>query len=361
AKYAGEFNLPNLAHVFAVTSTISKGEITGIDSAAAEKSPGVLAVLTHLNAPKLAEPKNGEKSGGIRIEQRNPLADNKVYYGGQYVAAVVAETSEQGRHAAALLKISYAPETPALTKEAAQKTEKPKKHLDENLQQKKGDIAAGLARTDITKTEQTYSTPTETHNPMEMHATIAHWEAPDRLLVHDAQQYVKGAQAIIAQAFGLKKENVRVICPFVGGAFGCKGPTWPHTILTAMAAKVVARPVRLELTRQQMFSGTGHRPETIQTVALAATRDGKVQAIRHHSEMFDSPVGDWVEPTGIGSTNVLYDAPAIEFDHVVHVVNIASPSFMRPPGECPGPYAVECAMDELAYALKMDPLKLRQV
>ena len=361
AKYAGEFNLPNLAHVFAVTSTISKGEITGIDSAAAEKSPGVLAVLTHLNAPKLAEPKNGEKSGGIRIEQRNPLADNKVYYGGQYVAAVVAETSEQGRHAAALLKISYAPETPALTKEAAQKTEKPKKHLDENLQQKKGDIAAGLARTDITKTEQTYSTPTETHNPMEMHATIAHWEAPDRLLVHDAQQYVKGAQAIIAQAFGLKKENVRVICPFVGGAFGCKGPTWPHTILAAMAAKVVARPVRLELTRQQMFSGTGHRPETIQTVALAATRDGKVQAIRHHSEMFDSPVGDWVEPTGIGSTNVLYDAPAIEFDHVVHVVNIASPSFMRAPGECPGTYAVECAMDELAYALKMDPLKLRQV
>ena len=361
AKYAGEFNWPNLAHVFAVTSTISKGEITGIDSSASEKSPGVLAVITHLNAPKLAKPKKDEKSEGIRIEEREPLSDNKVYYGGQYVAAVVAETSEEARHAASLLKISYAPETPALTKEAAEKIHKPKKGYDENLQQKKGDLAGGLARTDVTKTEQTYSTPTETHNPMEMHATIAHWEAPDRLTVYDAQQYVKGAQAILARAFGLRKENVRVICPFVGGAFGCKGPTWPHTILAAIAAKVIARPVRLELTRQQMFSGTGHRPETIQTVALAATRDGKLQAIRHHSEMFDSPVGNWVEETGIGSTNVLYEAPAIEFDHVVHVVNIAQPSFMRAPGECPGTYAVESAMDELAYALKMDPLKLRQV
>jgi xanthine dehydrogenase YagR molybdenum-binding subunit len=154
---------------------------------------------------------------------------------------------------------------------------------------------------------------------------------------------------------------VRVICPFVGGAFGCKGPVWTHTILAAMAAKVVNRPVRVELTRQQMFSGTGHRTPTFQTIALAATRDGKLQAIRHHSEMVTSPVGDWVEPCGLGSTNVLYDAPAIEFDHVVHTVNVSQPSFMRAPGECPGTYALECAMDELAYALKIDPLELRRV
>ena len=153
---------------------------------------------------------------------------------------------------------------------------------------------------------------------------------------------------------------MRVICPFVGGAFGSKGPVWTHTILTAMAAKVVKRPVRVELTRQQMFSGTGHRTPTFQTIALGATRDGKLQAIRHHSEMVTSPVGDWVETCGLGSTNVLHDAPAIEFDHVVHIVNVSQPSFMRAPGECPGTYAVECAMDELAYALKIDPLKLRQ-
>jgi len=169
------------------------------------------------------------------------------------------------------------------------------------------------------------------------------------------------AQGIVAQAFGLPRDNVHVICPFVGGAFGSKVPVWTHTILAAMAAKVVNRPVRVELTRQQMFSGTGHRTPTFQTIALAATRDGNLQAIRHHSEMVTSPVGDWVETCGLGSTNVLYDAPAIEFDHVVHTVNVSQPSFMRAPGECPGTYAVECAMDELAYALKMDPLQLRLV
>ena len=361
AKYPAEFNLPNLAYAFLVMSPIAKGTITAIDSSAAEKSPGVLAVITHLNAPKLAEPPNDQKRVGIRIEEREPLADDKISYGGQYVAAVVADTSENARHAASLLKISYAPEKPVLRKEDATRQEKPQKHLDRELQKTKGDVGAALARDDLVKIENTYSTPTETHNPMETHATIASWDAPDRLTIYDATQYVKGAQGIVAQAFGLPRDNVHVICPFVGGAFGCKGPVWTHTILAAMAAKVVNRPVRVELTRQQMFSGTGHRTPTFQTIALAATRDGNLQAIRHHSEMVTSPVGDWVETCGLGSTNVLYDAPAIEFDHVVHTVNVSQPSFMRAPGECPGTYAVECAMDELAYALKMDPLQLRLV
>jgi xanthine dehydrogenase YagR molybdenum-binding subunit len=361
AKYPADFNLPNLAYAFLVMSPIAKGTITAIDSSAAEKSPGVLAVITHLNAPKLAEPPNDQKRVGIRIEEREPLADDKISYGGQYVAAVVADTSENARHAASLLKISYAPEKPVLRKEDATREEKPQKHLDRELQKIKGDVGAALARDDLVKIENTYSTPTETHNPMETHATIASWDAPDRLTIYDATQYVKGAQGIVAQAFGLPRDNVHVICPFVGGAFGSKGPVWTHTILAAMAAKVVNRPVRVELTRQQMFSGTGHRTPTFQTIALAATRDGNLQAIRHHSEMVTSPVGDWVETCGLGSTNVLYDAPAIEFDHVVHTVNVSQPSFMRAPGECPGTYAVECAMDELAYALKMDPLQLRLV
>ncbi len=361
AKYPAEFKPPNVAYAFAVMSPISNGTITAIDSAGGEKSAGVLAVLTHLNAPKLAEPPNDQKHEGIRIEQREPLADNKISYGGQYVAAVVAESLEQARHAASLLKISYAPETPALSIETATEESEPKKHLDRNLQEKKGDVAAALDNADLVKIENTYSTPTETHNPMECSATVAHWEAPDRLTIYDSTQYVKGAQAIVAHAFGLKRENVRVICPFVGGAFGCKGPVWPHTILAAMAAKVVRRPVKLELTRHNMFSGTGHRTPTLQTIALAANKDGKLQAIRHRSEMLTSPVGDWVEACGIGSTNVLYDAPAIEFSHIVHTVNVSQPSFMRAPGECPGTYALECAMDELAYALKMDPLNLRLI
>jgi xanthine dehydrogenase YagR molybdenum-binding subunit len=361
ARYPAEFNPPNVAYAFAVMSPISNGTITAIDSAEAEKAAGALAVLTHLNAPKLAEPPNDQKREGIRIEQREPLADDKISYGGQYIAAIIAESLEQARHAASLLKISYVPETPALSIETATKKSDPKKHFDRNLQEKKGDVAAALDNADLVKIENTYSTPTETHNPMECSATVPHWEAPDRLTIYDATQYVKDAQAIVAHAFGLKRENVRVICPFVGGAFGCKGPVWPHTILAVMAAKVVRRPVKLELTRHNMFSGTGHRTPTFQTIALAANKDGKLQAIRHRSEMLTSPVGDWVEECGIGSTNVLYDAPAIEFSHIVHTVNVSQPSFMRAPGECPGTFALECAMDELAYALKMDPLKLRLI
>src|SRR5438067_8677815 len=361
ATYPAEFSISNAAQAFAVMSAIARGKITAIDNTAAEKAAGVLAVITHLNAPKLAEPPNAQKTQGIRIEQRIPLADGVISYGGQYVAVVVAETSEQARYAASLLKISYAPQKPALRMENALKADKPPQVEEKRLQQSKGDLNTALGNPEFVRIEQIYSTPTETHNPMECSATIAVWDAPDRLTLYDATQYVKGAQGIVSHAFGLPRDNVRVICPFVGGAFGCKGPVWPHTILAAMAALVVRRPVKLELTRHNMFSGAGHRTPTFQTIALAANKDGKLQAIRHRSEMLTSPVGDWVEPCGIGSTNVLYDAPAIEFSHIIHTVNISQPSFMQAPGECPGTYALECAMVELAYASKMDPLKLRLV
>jgi xanthine dehydrogenase YagR molybdenum-binding subunit len=361
ATYPAEFSISNVAQAFAVMSAIARGKITAIDNTAAEKAAGVLAVITHLNAPKLAEPPNAQKTQGIRIEQRIPLVDDVISYGGQYVAVVVAETSEQARYAASLLKISYAPQKPALRMENALKADKPAQVEEKRLQQSKGDLNTAFQNPEFVKIEQTYSTPTETHNPMECSATIAVWDAPDRVTIYDATQYVKGAQGIVSHAFGLPRDNVRVICPFVGGAFGCKGPVWPHTILAVMAAKVVNRPVRLELTRHAMFSGTGHRTPTTQKITLAASRDGTLQGIRHHSEMVTSPVGWWIEGCGTGSTNVLYDAPAIAFDHDVRQVNIAQPSFMRAPGECPGTYALECAMDELAYALKVDPLRLRLV
>lgn len=362
AKYPAEFRPSGAVHAFLVTSTIAKGTITAIDTGTAQKAPGVLAILTHLNAPKLAEPPNDKDSEGIRIEQRIPLADAKISYGGQYVAMVIADTFERARYAATLVKLTYATEKHALRKEDAPHTaKKPAKNFGEEIQVKKGDVDSALKNPAFIKIAQTYSTPAETHNPMECSATIAVWEAPDRLTIYDATQYVKGAQAIVAHAFGLKRENVRVVCPFVGGAFGCKGPVWPHTFLAAMAAKEVGRPVKLELTRQQMFTGTGHRPATLQAIALAASKDGKLQAIRHHNENPTSPVGEWIEMSAYGATSALYAAPAIEFGHTIYEVNIAQPSFMRAPGECPGTYALECAMDELAYALKIDPLQLRLI
>src|SRR5438045_3529838 len=196
AKYAVEFQAPKCAHGWTVESNIAKGKITAIDPKAAQAVPGVLAVLTHLNMPKFKEtPKKEERgiSSGIRNEERFPLSDDGVHYAGQYVALVIAETIEQARHAASLVKISYAPEEPLLTMEAAvKKAEQPKKNRDEKVQIKKGDVDAAFKDSGLVKIEQTYLTPTETHNPIEMSGTIAHWESDQKLTLYDATQFVKG-------------------------------------------------------------------------------------------------------------------------------------------------------------------------
>jgi xanthine dehydrogenase YagR molybdenum-binding subunit len=360
AKYSVEFEVPKCAHGWTVESNIAKGKIIGIDTKAAQAVPGVLAVLTHLNMPKFKSTPKREGSSGIRNEERFPLNDPEVHYAGQYVALVVAETIEQARQAASLVRVSYAPEEPLLTMEAAEhKAEKPKTNNNEHVQINKGDAEAALKDASLVKIEQTYVTPTETHNPIEMSGTIAAWEGDQKLTLYDATQFVKGVQNILAQAFGIEIENVRVICPFVGGAFGCKGAVWMHVFLAAMAAKVAGVPVKMHVTRRNMFVGAGHRTPTRQTLALAATRDGKLQAIRHVSETLTSTVGQFTESCGARSSGLMYESPAIRVEETVYPVNVATPTFMRAPGECPGTYALECAMDELAYALKMDPVVLR--
>jgi xanthine dehydrogenase YagR molybdenum-binding subunit len=363
AKYAAEFSPPGVCHAFAIKSRCSNGKITSIDAAAAEAAPGVRAVLTHLNAPKLKEPKPAPASGGgIRNENRLPLSDEVISYGGQYVALVVADTLEHARHAASLVQIGYEAKMPVLTvKQAGDIGEKPKTNNGEPVQLEKGNVEKALGDQNLVIVERIYETPQETHSPMEPSATVAEWVAEDRLILHDATQYVKGGQDILSKAFGLPKENVRVICPFVGGAFGCKGAVWPHVILTAMAAKVVGAPVKFALSREDMCSGTGHRTPTTQAVALAATRDGHLQAIRHRIDTFSSHVGEYVESCGARSTGVLYASPSIAVEEVVYPVNVATPTFMRAPGECPGTYALECAMDELAAELHLDPLDLRLI
>ena len=361
ARYAAEFSPPGVLHGCARKSAISHGRITALDTKAAEAAPGVRLVLTHRNAAKLKQPKpNPMIGGGIMNETRLPLSDDLIFYGGQYVAFVVADSLEHARHAASLIKIQYEEKAPALKASQARDTaKKPAKNNGEDVQLKKGDVEAALADKSLVILERIYETPTETHNPMEPSATVAEWVAEDRLTLHDATQFVKGVQDVLSQAFGLKKENVRVISPFVGGAFGCKGPVWPHIILAAMAAQAVSAPVKFALSRQDMFSGTGHRTPTTQTIALAATRAGKLRGIRHRVETLTSPVGDYVESCGARSSGVLYASPAITVEETVFAVNVGTPTFMRGPGECPGAYALECAMDELAFELKMDPLALR--
>jgi xanthine dehydrogenase YagR molybdenum-binding subunit len=365
ARYAADAPIRNHAHVFILQSTIARGRIRSIDTSAAEKSPGVLAVLTPFNIQKLAPmkmPKFDFAGGGAApAEMRLPLADDNILYAGQHIAAVVAETLEQAGHAASSIKVDYAPEKPAIRlDDPAAKEVIPKQSFGEDIQITRGrPVDEVLKSPGLVVHKATYTIPPEHHNPMETSATTVAWDGEDRVTVFDATQYVMGTRAFVADAFSIPRENVRVLCPFVGGAFGCKGFQWPHTLLAAAAARVVKRPVKLMLTRPQMFTSCGHRPPTVQELTLAATKEGKLQAIRHVTTMHGSSLGDFVEPAGAASSRYMYAAPSADIRHVVKQVNIATPTFMRAPGECPGMFALESAMDELAHALGLDPVEFR--
>ncbi len=362
AKYAAEFGVNNVAYAFPVRSTIAHGTITAIDKSAAEKAGGVLQIITHENAARLkAVPSNPMELmsvGGLLGENILPLQDNKVDYFGQYIGLVVAETYEQARAAAEMVKVTYAklPVAIDLKKELA-KGEKPKMTGFGAPAQLNEGKTASIIKSAPVKIENTYTTRTENHHPMEPHATIAVWNGADKLLLYDATQGVKGVQGVVSYFFDLKPDNVQVMCPFVGGGFGCKGSQWAHILLTAMAAKAVSRPVKLVLTRQMMVTNVGRRPETIQKVALAADRTGKLKAIRHENNSYKS-FSNYFEESG-KQTKVLYAADEREITYKIAKLNINSPTFMRAPGETPGCFALESAMDELAHELKIDPVQLR--
>ncbi len=362
AKYAAEFSVNNIVYAFPIRSTISKGSVSAFDLSEAEKAGGVLKIITHENAVRLKTLGNQMellKVGGLLGEMILPLQDNKIDYFGQYIGIVVAETYEQARTAAGLVKVSYAKQNPAidLKKELA-KGEMPKMTgMGQPAQLNQGKTASIIKSAPV-KIEQTYSTRTENHHPMEPHATIAIWDSPEKLTLYDATQGVKGVQGIVSYFLELKPDDVRVICPFVGGGFGCKGGQWSHILLTAMAAKSVNRPVKFVLTRQMMVTNVGRRPETIQKVALAADKSGMLKAIRHESNSYKTSVSEYFEESG-KQTKILYAADEREVTYKITKLNIGSPTFMRAPGETPGTFALESAMDELANDLKIDPVQLR--
>ncbi|HZF08533.1 MAG TPA: xanthine dehydrogenase family protein molybdopterin-binding subunit [Thermoanaerobaculia bacterium] len=363
AMYAAEQKHDRLAHAWLVQSTIAKGRIVAVDGAAARKAPGVLVVLTHENSPKLQKAGSRQPTQAGKLgEDRLPFSDDVIHYAGQHVALVVANTLDQARYAASLVKVRYEEEKPVLTIEEAEPTAySPKASFGRPLQHERGDVAAALAGAGGSggaKVEATYTTPVETNNPMEPSATVAVWDG-DRLTVTDATQAVVGTRAVLAQSFGIPKENVRVLCPFTGGGFGCKGFQWGHTLLAAMAARVTKRPVQLNLSRQQMFTSVGHRPPTVQKLSLAAKKDGTLTALRHETLQATSPTTEFVEPCGLTTSKLLYACDNVAIPHRLVRVNVGPPTPMRAPGDCPGTFALESAMDELAYALEMDPIVLR--
>ena len=219
-----------------------------------------------------------------------------------------------------------------------------------------GKAAAPLAAAPV-KFERTYTTPTEHHHPMELHAAVAVWDAADKLTLYDTTQGVLNSRALAAYFLELKPENVRVISPFVGGAFGSKG-LWLQPVLAAMAAQAVKRPVKLVVTRQMMVTNVGRRPETSQKIALGAGTDGKLTVMRHHIDTYNNDVCEYLEPCG-SPTQSLYGAPVREITYKVAKLNLGAPTYMRAPGKTPGTFALESAMDELAYQMKIDPIEFR--
>lgn len=358
AKYAAEYPQQNLAYAVLMGSKIARGSVKSMDLSAAEKAPGVLAILTHDNAPKLNDT-SGSALGG-QIEQHIPLSDRTIYHAGQYIGVVVADTFERATHAAELVQVAYAQQPPLADMERLRNqavipkgkvSGKPADTLRGNLQQ-------GLAQAQV-RVEETYTTPTEHHNPLEPHAITAVWES-DRLTVYDSTQSNFGARKSLAVAFGIPEDQVRVVCKFIGGAFGCKGAMWSHVPLAALAARYVRRPVKLVLTRAQMFTGTGYRAQTEQQVILAATSEGKLTAISHQgiSGTCEETIGEFIEPF-TKATHILYACPNVQISQRVVRLNKGRPTFMRAPGQASGTFALESALDELAYQLKLDPIELR--
>lgn len=356
-EYAADVPVANVAHAVLVTSAITRGRVESIDVEAARRMPGVLSVLTPENAPKLAGGAE-RKAPTERVLQL--LQDDEVVYNDHPVAVVVADTLERAREAADTLAVKYAPASgvhielePQLSEAYRPKTAGPRAKPDTL----RGDVEQALAKAPV-KVDQTYTTPTQHHNPMEMHGLTAVWQGKDALTVYDTTQGIFGVRRKLAAVFGIAPADVRVISHYVGGGFGCKGTPWSHVVLCALAARVVNRPVKLVLTRQQMFALVGHRPETRQRVVLGAERSGKLTAIRHDVFSATSRFDEFSEPSAL-QTRMLYACPNVATSHRLVRLDIPTPTFMRAPGEASGTFALEVALDELAVELGMDPLELR--
>jgi CO/xanthine dehydrogenase Mo-binding subunit len=350
APYPSDFTFPGLAHAVVVQSTIAAGTIRGIDAAEAEAAPGVLAVITHENAPALAE---GPMTP-LGPSPPFPLRDNRIVHRGQHVAVVVARTREQARAAARLVRIGYEetaavlgigdPRAPVLVD---------KWGLDVD----RGDVTAALASAEVTY-DETFTTAAVTPNPMGLFATVARWDG-DRLTVHDASQDPMLVRKTLAAVFDLPETDVRVLVPYLGGGFGAGLRVWPHVILAALAARIIGQPVKLVLTRPQMFTSVGHRPETRQRVRLGATRDGRLVAVDHESTSTIGALDDGgVEPVPQTTGNA-YSCPNVATHDRRARLHIPSPHWMRAPGAAQGNFAMESALDELSYTLRIDPIELR--
>ncbi len=366
AMYASDHHFPGTLYAVPVCSTIAHGTIESLDAAAAEKMPGVKAVFRRENIGQLFRIKVsfGDEMSMID-EQRMPFEDDIIRYYGQYVALAVAETFEQAKAAADAVKVRYqtephevdeklAPEKlDGVTKANAQESEDP---TVPQVESERGDPEKAFAEAPV-QLDATYSVPVETHNPIELHATLAVWEG-DSVTLYDSTQAVVNTRNVLAQILGVPKENVRVISKFLGSGFGGKLWPWPHCALAAAAARQLGQPVKLVLSRKMMFQNVGHRPALQQRIRVSATPEGKLTSLRHEYVNHTSILDDYQENCGEGTPH-LYSVPNLRVTAARARRHVGTPTSMRGPGAVPGLFATESAMDELAIKLKMDPVQFR--
>ncbi|MGV9745497.1 xanthine dehydrogenase family protein molybdopterin-binding subunit [Rhodococcus zopfii] len=350
APYAYEHPVEHPAYLVPLTAAVARGTIRSIDTDAALSVPGVLTVLTPQNAPRLVEPDSGEH----RVLQSSDVA-----FRGQIVAAVVAETPEVAQQACDLIAVDY-DEQPH---DVAFRADHPGRYRPEKVNggfppdTARGDVDSALAHADVV-VDETYSTPEEHNNPLEPHTAVAVW-ADDRLTVYDSTQHPHGVAAVLASALGIEKDRIRVVAPYVGGGFGSKGGPHAHDVLTAVAArKLPGRAVKFAVPRRDMFCYVGYRAPTVSRVRLAADRDGRLAAIAHDCVVQSSHVDEFVEQAAVPA-RIMYATDNLQTTHRAVALDVPAPFWMRAPGEAPGMFALEVALDELAHRCALDPIELR--
>jgi xanthine dehydrogenase YagR molybdenum-binding subunit len=360
ARFSAEHFYPNLAYAALVYSTIARGRIVSIDTASARVVDGVVEVLTHQNAPAMNPPgsMNLLDPSSLAVSTSvNYLATDEVHWNGQPVAVVVAETPETARYAASLVRPVYESWPAAVDFDAAAPTAVPDKGIPMlSGPANKGNALAALAAAPVS-VDLEFSTPQHNHNAIEPHATTAVWDG-DRLTVHEGSQNIPALRAHLAKRFGVPEKNVRVLSPFVGGAFGGKARPWAGTLLAVLAAHATGRPIRLALSREGVYHTVGGRTASTQRVALGAKTDGRLTAIVHTSLSRTGNVGGLPEQITEVSHHA-YAAPNIHLSQRVVKLDLLSNTFMRAPGESIGSFSLESAVDELAWKLGMDPIELR--
>lgn len=352
ARYASDYNFPGLVYAVPVRASIASGRIRSIDSSVAERMPGVLLVMHHGNIMPLYR----NASGGRNSESRPAFEDETVSYWGQYVAAVVAETFEQAQAGAGAVQVNYEPASLNVNPWLSDNLPPEGEHGGPQVLSHRGDTNAAFASAAV-KVDEVYVTSVETHNPMEMHATVAVWDGK-KYTLYESSQGVMNHQTVMAQVLGEPKENVEVVSRFIGSGFGGKLFPWPHSAIAAAASRKLRRPVKLTLSRKMMFSNSGHRPRTQQRMRLGATAEGKLvslqQDYRNHTNF-----GDDVRENCGEATPFLYSTANLKVTSALVRRNIGAPTPMRGPGAVPGLFALESAMDELAIKLNKDPVELR--